>query len=238
MAYGFTKQGLDALEPLNTRLEPQHGVRVAVRLSLHTGLAVIGAVGSGMRQEALAMGDTPNIAARIQGLAGPNTAALSATTARLVQGAFALEELGIHHFKGVTEPMLVCRVIDPLQGYSDEVMGVPAPGPFLVGRNEEVGLLRRRWEQSKEGLRQVVLVSGCAGEGFRLLAEALAVMDTTSVRDFKAEIYRLQGELLLAQSADNYAEAEACLSRALALAHRQQAKAWELRAAMSLSRLW
>jgi predicted ATPase len=83
-----------------------------------------------------------------------------------------------------------------------------------------------------------VLVSWCAGEGFRLLAEALAVVDTTGVPDCKAEIYRLQGELLLAQSADNYAEAEACLSRALALAHRQQAKAWELRAAMSLSRLW
>jgi hypothetical protein len=54
---------LDALEPLNTHLEPQHGMRVAVRLGLHTGLAVIGAMGSGTRQEALAMGDTPNIAA-------------------------------------------------------------------------------------------------------------------------------------------------------------------------------
>ena len=56
------------------------------------------------RQEALAMGDTPNIAARLQALAGANTVALSATTARLVQGVFALEELGAHHFKGVTEP--------------------------------------------------------------------------------------------------------------------------------------
>jgi hypothetical protein len=82
-------------------------------------------------------------------------------------------------------------------------MGVPAPGPFLVGRNEEVGLLRRCWEQSKEGLGQVVLVSGCAGEGFRLLAEALVVVDTTGVRDFKAAIYRLQGELLLARLVDN-----------------------------------
>jgi class 3 adenylate cyclase len=112
---------LDALEPLHTRLEPQHGVRVAVRLGLHTGLAVIGAVGSGTRQEALAMGDTPNIAARIQGLAEPNTVALSATTARLVQGAFALEELGTHRFKGVTEPIPVCRVIGPLEAYNDEV---------------------------------------------------------------------------------------------------------------------
>ena len=66
---------LDALGPLNTRLEPRHGVRVAIRIGLHTGLAVIGTMGSGTHQEALAMGDTPNIAARIQGLGGPNTAA-------------------------------------------------------------------------------------------------------------------------------------------------------------------
>jgi predicted ATPase len=85
---------------------------------------------------------------------------------------------------------------------------------------------------------EVYRVSGCPGEGLRLLAEALTVVDTTGVRDLEAEIYRLQGELLLAQSSDNYAEAETCLSRALALARRQQAKAWELRAAISLSRLW
>jgi class 3 adenylate cyclase len=152
MAYGLEEHVLDALEPLNTRLEPQHGVRVAVRLGLHTGLVVIGAVGSGTRQEVLAMGDTPNIAAHIQGLAESNTVALSATTARLVQGAFALEELGTYHFKGMTEPMPACRVIGPLEAGSDEVTAVPMPGSFLVGRHEEVGLLRRRWEQSKEGL--------------------------------------------------------------------------------------
>jgi hypothetical protein len=62
---------------------------------------------------------------------------------------------------------------------------------------------------------EVYRVSGYPGEGLRLLAEALTVVDTTGVRDFEAEIYRLQGELLLAQSADNYTEAETCLSRAL-----------------------
>src|SRR5207237_7482804 len=82
---------VDAMGPLNTRLEPQYQVQVAVRCGLHTGLAVIGAMGSGPRQEQLAMGDTPNIAARLQGLSAPNTAVCSAATGRLVQGAFALE---------------------------------------------------------------------------------------------------------------------------------------------------
>ena len=87
-------------------------------------------------------------------------------------------------------------------------------------------------------LAEVYRVGGHAGEGLRLLAEALAVMDDTGVRHLEAESYRLRGELLLVQSADNHAAAETCLSQALALARRQQAKAWELRAAMSLSRLW
>ena len=69
---------VDAMAPLNARLEPQYSVRVAVRLGLHTGVAVVGSVGSGARQEQLAMGDTPNIAARLQGLAAPNTVVLSA----------------------------------------------------------------------------------------------------------------------------------------------------------------
>lgn len=164
---------LEALGPLNTHLEPRHGVRIAVRIGLHTGLAVVGAMGSGTRQEVLAIGDTPNLTARIQGLAGPNMVPLSAMTARLVQGAFALAELGTHHLKGVTEPMPVYHVLGPLEGYSDEVTAVPIPVPFLVGRDEEVGLLWRRWEQSKEGLGQVVLISGEPGIGKSTLVQAL-----------------------------------------------------------------
>ena len=57
------------------------------------------------------MGDTPNIAARLQGLAAPNTVVLSAATARLLHGVFALEDVGVQQLKGVTEPMLVCRVL-------------------------------------------------------------------------------------------------------------------------------
>jgi predicted ATPase len=70
------------------------------------------------------------------------------------------------------------------------------------------------------------------------VAEALALAEKTAERYNEAELYRLQGDLLLARSPDNQAEVEACFQQALAIARRQQAKSWELRAAMSLSRLW
>jgi class 3 adenylate cyclase/predicted ATPase len=166
---------VDAMAPLNTRLEPQYGVRVAVRLGLHTGVAVVGTIGSGARQEQLAMGDTPNIAARLQGLAAPNTVVLSAMTARLLHGAFALEDIGVHQLKGVAEPMPVFCVLGPGEPANDEAEPTPARLPFLVGREEEFGLLLRRWEQSKAGLGQVVLLSGEAGIGKTALVEVLRV---------------------------------------------------------------
>ena len=165
---------LAALEPLNTtQLEPRYGVRVQVRLGLHTGMAVIGEMGGGDRHEQLAMGDTPNIAARLQGLAAPDTVALSAVTARLVQRRFALETLGTHQLKGVTEPMPVFQVLGLPDTADDEEAATPGSAVFLVGRDEELGLLRRRWEQSKAGLGQVVLIRGEAGIGKSSLVETL-----------------------------------------------------------------
>src|SRR5262249_34486452 len=73
---------VEALENLNARLEQDKGVRLAVRLGIHTGLVVVGAIGGGGRQEHLALGETPNVAARLQGLATPDTVAISATTHR------------------------------------------------------------------------------------------------------------------------------------------------------------
>jgi predicted ATPase len=90
----------------------------------------------------------------------------------------------------------------------------------------------------------LVLLAEAAGhagqveEGLRLLAEALASLETSGRGDLLAEVYRLQGELLLRHATPDAAQAEACFHQALAVARRQQAKSWELRAAMSLSRLW
>jgi class 3 adenylate cyclase len=79
---------IDAMQTLNQQLEPMHGIQLAVRIGNHTGLVVIGDIGSGPRQEQLALGETPNIAARIQGLAEPGTLIMSAVTYRLVEGYF------------------------------------------------------------------------------------------------------------------------------------------------------
>jgi predicted ATPase len=80
--------------------------------------------------------------------------------------------------------------------------------------------------------------AGQAAEGLSGLVEALGVVNQTGERLWEAELYRLKGELPLAVSSDHHAEAEACFQQALDIARRQQAKSWELRAAMSLARLW
>jgi class 3 adenylate cyclase len=157
---------------LNPRLAHEKGVQLTVRLGVHTGPVVVGEMGGGGRHENLATGETVNIAARLEGLAAPNTVVISQVTARLVREAFVLEDLGPHDLKGVAEPMPVFQVRGPREAHEDgphALSGVP----FLVGRDEELGLLARRWEQSKERLGQVVLVSGTAGIGKSSLVEVL-----------------------------------------------------------------
>jgi predicted ATPase len=87
-------------------------------------------------------------------------------------------------------------------------------------------------------LAEVYGESGQAEAGLRLLAEALAHVDATGERHFEAEVYRVKGELLLRQAIADIPQVEACFQQALAIARRQQAKSWELRAAMSLARFW
>jgi hypothetical protein len=164
---------VQAIATLNTRLVAQYGVHLAVRLGIHTGPVVVGVMGGGERHEHLALGETPNVAARLQNLAPANAVVISAVTARLVQGAFALEELGTHTLHGVAEPMTLSRVRGLLAPPSPDEEFVTTTVPVLVGRDEEVGLLRRRWDQSKAGHGQVVLLSGEAGIGKSALVEGL-----------------------------------------------------------------
>jgi class 3 adenylate cyclase len=164
---------IQAIATLNTRLATQYSVQLAVRLGIHTGPVVVGQMGGGGRHEHLALGETPNIAARLQGLTPANAMVISAVTARLVQGTFVLEDLGIHALPGVAEPMAVSRVRGLLATPSHDEEFVTNGAPLLVGREEESGLLRRRWEQSKAGLGQVVFVSGEPGIGKSALVEAL-----------------------------------------------------------------
>ena len=164
---------VEVIRTLNTRLEPAHGVRLAVRLGIHTGLVVVGAIGSGGRQEQLALGETPNIAARLQGLAEPDTVVISEATAHLIHGYFVCQPLGASALKGVTQPLQVYRVLGISAAQSRFEATVTTGLTPLVGREEEVGLLRRRWEQATAGHGQVVLLSGEAGIGKSRLVQEL-----------------------------------------------------------------
>jgi class 3 adenylate cyclase/tetratricopeptide (TPR) repeat protein len=164
---------VEAMRTLNTRLEQAHGVRLAVRLGIHTGLVVVGEVGSGGRQEQLALGETPNIAARLQSLAAPDTVVISAATAHLIHGYFVYQPLGASALKGLTQPLPVYRVLQE-SGAQTRLDVVPPRGLTpLVGRDEEVALLQRRWDQATAGMGQVVLLSGEAGIGKSRLVQML-----------------------------------------------------------------
>src|SRR5438128_1454532 len=84
------------------RLAQRPGIRLAIRIGIHTGLVVVGDMGGGNRQEQLALGEAPNVAARLQGFATPDTVAISSTTFQLVQGYFTYQDLGAHALKGLT----------------------------------------------------------------------------------------------------------------------------------------
>jgi class 3 adenylate cyclase len=164
---------LEALEQLNTRLTQERGVQLAVRLGIHTGLVVVGEVGGGTRQEQLALGETPNLAARLQGMAAPNTLVISAATFQLLGGFFACQPLGTPLLKGQAQPLAVYRVLYESMARSRlDAAGSTAWTP-LVGREQEIGLLLERWAQVKDGFGQVVLLSGEGGIGKSRLVQVL-----------------------------------------------------------------
>jgi predicted ATPase/class 3 adenylate cyclase len=164
---------VEAMAQLNTRLEQERGVQLAVRLGIHTGLVVVGEMGGGNHHEQLALGDTPNLAARLQGIAAPNTLVISAGTYQLLGGFFACQSLATPRLKGVAQPLEVYQVLSESTARSRlDVAGKIGLTP-LVGREQEVGLLLERWAQVKDGLGQVVLLSGEAGIGKSRLVQVL-----------------------------------------------------------------
>ena len=121
---------VEALGQLNTRLAQERGVHLAVRLGIHTGLVVVGEVGGGTRQEQLALGETPNLAARLQGIAAPNTLVISAATFQLLGGFFACQPLGTPLLKGLAQPLAVYRVLYESMARSRlEAAGSTGPDP-------------------------------------------------------------------------------------------------------------
>jgi class 3 adenylate cyclase/tetratricopeptide (TPR) repeat protein len=199
-----------------------------VRIGIHTGLVVIGEIGASEKKELLALGETPNLAARIQGLAEPNTVLISAATQRLISSQFECQPFGSHLVKGIAAPIAVYHVqserpqVSPLAG-----KGALTP---LVGREQELGLLLDRWEQVKEGHGHVILLSGEPGIGKSRLAYTLrehVTQDGSLLFEARCSPYHQQSALyplidllqrtLLFTRQDTEAEKVAKLEQALAL---------------------
>ena len=152
---------VESMARLNTRLQQEKAIRLSVRLGIHTGLVV-----AGDTREMPILGEL-NLAARLKELAEPGTIIISSATYRLVQRRFHCQALGTHSLGGLSQPVVVYRV---LKEQEDQYELTP-----LVGRQQEMGLLLERWAQMGEGLGQVVVLSGEAGIGkSRLVQEVKA----------------------------------------------------------------
>lgn len=153
---------VEEINALNNSLEKKFRKRISVRVGIHTGEVMV-------RPEAgdsgNIFGESPNIAARVQSEAKPNTVCISAATHRLVAGFFVVEDLGPHILKGVTEPMQLYRV-DRTSGVRSRLHAAARSSltPF-VGREEERNLLMSRWTQAQKGKGQLVMITGEAGIG-------------------------------------------------------------------------
>ncbi len=155
---------LDAMAALNASLAAGDGTRLAVRIGLHTGPVVIGEMGGGAKSEVLALGDTTNVAARVQGAAEPDTVVISAATQRLVAGLFVVEDRGPQALKGVREPVTLYRVVQP-SGVRSRLDVAAGRLTRFVGRDIELATLIDRWERAQDGEGQNVVVLGEAGVG-------------------------------------------------------------------------
>ena len=144
------------------------------RVGIATGLVVVGdLIGSGASQEQAIVGETPNLAARLQGVAEPNNVVIAEGTRRLVGNLFELEDLGAQDLKGIGGPARAWAVLRASSA-EGRFEAMHATGlTDLVGREEELELLLRRWSKARSGEGQVVLLSGEPGIGKSRLTDAL-----------------------------------------------------------------
>jgi class 3 adenylate cyclase len=143
------------------------------RIGIATGLVVVGdLIGTGSAQEQGVVGETPNLAARLQGVAEPNTVVIAESTRKLLGNLFELRDLGPKDLKGIAGPAHAWAALRPstVESRFEALRTATTP---LVGRDEEMELLMRRWAQAKAGDGCVVLISGEPGIGKSRIAEAM-----------------------------------------------------------------
>ncbi|PCJ19022.1 MAG: hypothetical protein COB04_06495 [Gammaproteobacteria bacterium] len=168
---------LATIKVLCNKVEQAKGVSLSVRIGAHTGLVVVGEVGGGDKRT-VALGATPNLAARIQDQARPDSIVVSAVTYRLISSAFECDDMGVFDLKGFSSPI---RLHQPLRAY-------PTPQKFaeavcmdslpLIGRDRELNLLKGLLQEATEGRGQVAMISGEPGMGkSRLISSTKEAVD-------------------------------------------------------------
>lgn len=154
-------------------IEMPDGTRVQTRIGIATGLVVVGEIiGTGMAQERTIVGETPNLAARLQALAGADCILVSESTQKLIGGLFELAHFGEHELKGFSRPVSAWQVRREAS-IESRFAAIRAGGLPLIGRAHEVGLMRERWHLAQQGEGQILTVIGEAGIGKSRLIEAL-----------------------------------------------------------------
>ncbi|MDB5519678.1 MAG: (Sterile alpha motif) protein [Tardiphaga sp.] len=166
------RAGLGIVEAVG-QLRRQRGVELEVRIGISTGLVVVGELmGEGEARERGVVGETPNLAARLQALAEPGSIVVSESTRRLLGRAFELRPLGLQELRGFKAPVPAWSVVRETENVSRFEAHSEAMTPF-VGREHEVALLLDRWRIATEGDGQVALLSGEAGIGKSRILAAL-----------------------------------------------------------------
>ncbi|MBL0126495.1 MAG: AAA family ATPase [Flavobacteriales bacterium] len=174
-AHRAVRTGLAVIEgiaALNERMEREMKVRLSVRVGIHTGPMIVGDDRAGDWQK-MALGETLNIAARVQGVAQEDTVVVSTVTKQMVEGFFTMRSIGTHTLKGVAQPMEVFTVTHESTARGRlEAAGRATLTP-LTGRDAEVGILIEEWKKASAGQGRAVLISAEGGMGKSRLVQML-----------------------------------------------------------------